>query len=134
MGYGILLLMRIILATAAAANHSSCTASTNAAAAAAAAGTSTSTANGIAAAHTRTRIIVESLTHLAVTVVSSAYAELGEEPDTSAVEQITAEVHEEGENDGACCHNDGFARLGPVHHGVDGSLVFPIAIQIVIRP
>lgn len=131
MGYGILLLMRIILAAAAAANHSSCTASTNAAATGATC-TSTSTATGIAAAHARTGIIIESLAHLAIPIVSSADTELGEKPDTSAIEQITAEVHEEGEDDGTCRHNDGFARLGPVHHGVDGSLIFPIAIQVII--
>lgn len=119
MGYRILLLMRIILATAAAANHSSCTTNTNAATAA------STTAAGIAAAHARSRIIVESLAHLAVTIVASAYAELGEEPDASAIEQIAAEVYKEGEDYCACGHNDGFARLGPVHHGVDGSLIFP---------
>lgn len=129
MGYRILLLMRIILATATAANHSSCTTNTNAAATTATSTTSntaaSTTAAGIAAAHARTGIIVESLAHLAITIMASAYAELGEEPDASAIEQIAAEVNKEGEDYSARGHNDGFARLGPVHHGVDGSLIFP---------
>jgi len=85
------------------------------------------------AAHAGSRVIVETLTHFPVAIVPSSDAQLGEEPHTSAVEEVAAEVHEERKDYGAGRHYNRLARLGPVHHRVDGSLVFPAYGSTIIN-
>jgi len=64
--------------------------------------------------------------------VPSANAQLGEEPDSSAVKEVTTEVNEERKDDRTGRHYDRLARLGPVHHGIDGSLIFPVNTIVII--
>lgn len=122
MGNGVLLLMGVVLAAAHSASGSHRATSCSSAARR----SSTTACSSPTAAHAGSGVIVQTLTHFPVAIVPSSDAQLGEEPHTSAVEEVAAEVHEERKDYGAGRHYNRLARLGPVHHRVDGSLVFPV--------
>lgn len=124
-GNGVLLLMGVFLAAAQSASGTHRATSC-------AAATATGPHNTTASTHPRSGVVVETLAHFSVPVVASTDAQLGEEPDAATVQEIAAEVDKEGEDYSAGRHNDRLARLGPVHHRIDGGLIFPANDQKLI--
>lgn len=69
-------------------------------------------------------VLVKTFTHITIAIMGLTYAELGEKPYSTPVEQIAAKMYDKHKEHSAHGHHNSLAWFSPIQQGIDGCLIF----------